>query len=83
MRGGEAMAWQPWVLIAVVATVLALLAVVHMRRARRVFDDITQIDRPAFDPSPRGNQAEISGDELGRARARYERPEPARHRKHG
>lgn len=75
MQGGEAMSWQLWVLIALAATGLVLLAVTRMRRARKVFDDITRIDRPT--------QVGRSSDELARARARHLRPEPDRHRKHG
>jgi hypothetical protein len=69
------MAWQLWVLIALAAAGLVLLAVVRMRHARRVFDDITDLDRPM--------PGSAAPDELGRARARHVQDQPARHRKHG
>jgi uncharacterized protein YjeT (DUF2065 family) len=74
------MSLQLWVLIALVAIVLGLLAVVRMRRARQVFDDITRIDTPAH----RGAR-ELPRDELAhaRAQARHARAEPDRHRRHG
>ncbi|MEU4190816.1 hypothetical protein AB0E69_02865 [Kribbella sp. NPDC026611] len=68
------MSWQLWVLIALVAAGLVLLAVLRMRHARTVFDDITHLDRPA----------RPTGDELAKARARHARPdEPDRRRRHG
>ncbi|HEY4568104.1 MAG TPA: hypothetical protein VIH10_01525 [Kribbella sp.] len=70
------MSWQLWVVIALAATGLVLLAVARMRHAREVFDDITQLDRPTWTGHPRV-------DELARARAQRVRPEPDRHRKHG
>ncbi|MGW6281061.1 hypothetical protein [Kribbella sp. NPDC055071] len=78
------MSWQLWVLIALAATGLVVLAVARMRRARRVFDDITHLDRPA-PHGPAISSGDLSGDELAklRARARHMRPEPDRHRKHG
>jgi hypothetical protein len=75
------MSWQLWVLIALAATGLVLLATVRMRHARRVFDDITRIDqRPAL-----SIRQDLSSDELARvrARARHARSEPDQHRKHG
>ena len=71
------MSWQLWVLIALAAAGLALLAVARMRHARKVFDDITELDRPA--PS----RSESRTDELARARARHLADEPDRHRRHG
>jgi hypothetical protein len=68
------MSWQLWVVIALAATGLVLLAAARMQRARHVFDDIVRLDRS---PQPQ------SGDELARARARRMPTEPARHRKHG
>ncbi|WP_350280795.1 hypothetical protein [Kribbella sp. HUAS MG21] len=68
------MPWQLWVVIALAVAALVLLAAARMRHARKVFDDITTLDRPA-DP------AESGVDELARARARHVHPEP--HRKHG
>ena len=41
------MSWQLWVLIALAATGLVLLAAARMRRAREVFDDIVRLDRPS------------------------------------
>jgi hypothetical protein len=59
------MSWQLWVVIAVVTTGVAILAVTRMRHAQHVFTDITRLDRP-----PESNQPDLSGDELARARAR-------------
>jgi uncharacterized protein YbjT (DUF2867 family) len=73
MRGGEAMTWQLWVVLALVAIVLVALAVWRMRHAQHVFDDITQLDRPI---------AEVTEDDLARARARRLEPEEPR-RRHG
>jgi hypothetical protein len=72
------MAWQLWVLVALAAAGLALLAAARMRHARKVFDDITDIGHPVHDIP-----AEVTPDDLARARARHVRPEPDRHRKHG
>ena len=69
------MSWQLWVLIALAATGLVLLAAVRLRHARHVFDDITRLDRPT--------RSELPSDELARARTRRIPPEPDRHRKHG
>ncbi|HEY3556342.1 MAG TPA: hypothetical protein VGL05_02695 [Kribbella sp.] len=71
------MSWQLWVLIALAAAGLVLLAAARMRRARKVFDDITELDRPTAEP------AETGADELARARARHLADEPDRHRRHG
>ena len=46
------MSWQLWVLIALAATGLVLLAVARMRRARHVFDDITRLDRSTYGSQP-------------------------------
>jgi hypothetical protein len=46
------MSWQLWVLIALSATGLGLLAVARMRHARHVFDDITSLDRPSQGSQP-------------------------------
>ena len=46
------MSWQLWVLIALAATGLVLLAVARMRHARQVFDDITRLDRPTQGSQP-------------------------------
>lgn len=76
------MSWQLWVLIALAAAGLALLAVARMRHARKVFDDITEPDRPA----PRRAESaapEANPDELAQARARHVAHEPDHHRKHG
>jgi hypothetical protein len=71
------MSWQLWVVIALAAAGLVLLAAVRMRHARKVFDDITDLNRPIrLTPS-------VTADDLARARARHARPEPDRHRKHG
>jgi hypothetical protein len=73
------MSWQLWVLVALAAAGLVLLAAARMRHARKVFDDITELDRstPApAEPAP-------AGDELARARARHLHPQPDRRRSHG
>ena len=59
------MSWQLWVVIALVATGVVVLAVTRMRHAQHVFDDIVQPDRP-MDGSRPGH----TGDEIARARAR-------------
>ena len=46
------MSWQLWVLIALAATGLVVLAVARMRRARHVFDDITRLDRSTHGSQP-------------------------------
>jgi hypothetical protein len=74
------MSWQLWVVIILAAVGLMLLAAARMRRARKVFDDITELGRPA----PRRQAetaAELTGDELARARARHLDDEPKR--RHG
>ncbi|GAA1157155.1 hypothetical protein GCM10009630_64090 [Kribbella jejuensis] len=68
------MSWQLWVLITLAAAGLVLLAAARMRHARKVFDDITGVSRPA----PR---REPEPDELARARARHLDAEPKR--RHG
>ena len=74
------MSWQLWVVIALAAIGLVLLVVARMRHARRVFDDITRLDRPA-----EGAQA----DDLSEVRARRLDPGARRNeqsnprRKHG
>jgi hypothetical protein len=71
------MSWQLWVVIALAAAALVLLAAARMRRARKVFDDITDLNHPIHLTPP------VTADDLARARARHARPEPDRHRKHG
>jgi hypothetical protein len=71
------MSWQLWVVIALAAAALVLLAAARMRHARKVFDDLTDLDRPIQLTPP------VTADDLARARARHSRPEPDRHRKHG
>ncbi len=75
------MTWQLWVVIALVAVGVVILAVTRMRHAQHVFDDITTLDRPA--ESDLAAESDIPGDELGRARARRAEPEPTRRRSHG
>lgn len=79
------MSWQLWVVIALVAVALALLAAARMRHAREVFDDITTLDRPARSRTAEpAEPAEPAGaDELARARARHLHSEPDRRRRHG
>jgi hypothetical protein len=72
------MSWQLWVLTALAAAGVVLLAAARMRHARKVFDDITDVVRPVQDLP-----AEVTADDLARVRARHARPEPDRHRKHG
>ncbi|TCC10945.1 hypothetical protein [Kribbella soli] len=75
------MSWQLWVLIALVAAVLVVLAALRMRHARKVFDDITELDRPTA--APPAESASV-GDDLSRARARHLQAEAdSRHRRHG
>ena len=70
------MSWQLWVLITLAAAGLVLLAAARMRHARKVFDDITGLNRPAERRPP-----EPGSDELARARARHLEAEPKR--RHG
>ena len=71
------MSWQLWVVLAVAAAGLVLLAATRMRHARKVFDDITDLNRPIrLTPA-------VTADDLARVRARHAHPEPDRHRKHG
>lgn len=75
------MSWQLWVLIALTAAGIVLLAAARMRHARKVFDDITELDRPKA-----GRSAEPApvGDDLARARARHLHAEADdQHRRHG
>ncbi|MFK4082506.1 hypothetical protein ACI2LF_00240 [Kribbella sp. NPDC020789] len=65
------MQWQLWVLIGIVAAILLLLVVTRMRHAQHVFDDLTDLDRPATMLPP---------DELAHRRVSHEY---GRHRKHG
>ncbi|TDW88051.1 MULTISPECIES: hypothetical protein [Kribbella] len=75
------MAWQLWVLIALTAAGIVLLAAARMRHARKVFDDITELDRPTATPPAEPMPAR---DDLARARARHLDTESGdRHRKHG
>ena len=76
------MSWQLWVLIALAAAGLVLLAAARMRRARKVFDHITELDRPTARPAEPAEPAPAA-DELARARARHLNPEPDRRRSHG
>ena len=82
------MSWQLWVVIALAAIGLVLLAVTRMRHAREVFDDITRLDRPT-ENSPLSVDQSLSADELTRARARRANPGVRRgeqsdpRRKHG
>jgi hypothetical protein len=71
------MSWQLWVVIALAAVAVVLLAAARMRHARKVFDDIADLNRPVQLTPP------VTADDLARARARHARPEPDRHRKHG
>ncbi|MER7248565.1 hypothetical protein [Kribbella sp. NPDC000426] len=71
------MSWQLWVVIALAAAGLVVVAAARMRHARKVFDDITDLNRPIRLTPP------VTSDDLARARARHARPEPDRHRKHG
>ncbi|GAA3141860.1 threonine dehydrogenase-like Zn-dependent dehydrogenase [Kribbella aluminosa] len=73
------MSWQLWVVIGVAAVGLMLLAAARMRRARKIFDDITEPERPEVD---RLDDAEPDADELARARARHIPHDPG-HRRHG
>ncbi|HWD78398.1 MAG TPA: hypothetical protein VG497_05945 [Kribbella sp.] len=68
------MSWQLWVLIALATAGLVLLAAARMRHARKVFDDITELNRPAERLRP----PEPTPDELARARARHLEAEPKR-----
>ncbi|MFF1816033.1 hypothetical protein ACFVWG_01965 [Kribbella sp. NPDC058245] len=68
------MIWQLWVAIGIVAAALLLFAVTRMRHAQHVFDDITQVERPA---------AAVHVDELEHRRSHRSAHESARHRKHG
>ena len=79
------MSWQLWVLITLTAAGVVLLAAVRMRHARKVFDDITELDRPTAEHPAAEHPAEPApaGDELARARARHLHPEPHRRRSHG
>lgn len=70
------MSWQLWVLIALAAAGLVLLAAARMRHARKVFDDITGVSRRAPHREP-----EPAADELAQARARHLEAEPKR--RHG
>jgi hypothetical protein len=63
--------------IALAAVAVVLLAAARMRHARKVFDDIADLNRPVQLTPP------VTADDLARARARHARPEPDRHRKHG
>jgi DNA-binding IclR family transcriptional regulator len=75
------MSWQLWVLMALTAAGLVLLAAARMRHARKVFDDITELDHPKAE---RPAEPVPAGDDLARARARHLQTEAGdRHRKHG
>ncbi|HZX06908.1 hypothetical protein [Kribbella sp.] len=84
------MSWQLWVVIAVAAAGLILLAVARMRHARKVFADITEPDRPESgrsesgrSESGRSESGRPEPDELARARARHLPHNPAHRRSHG
>jgi hypothetical protein len=84
------MSWQLWVVMALVAVGLVVLATARMRHARKVFDDITDLDRPvpsraATDPFTTDDlsREELARDELARARARHHTPDPHPRRSHG
>ncbi|WP_460660546.1 hypothetical protein [Kribbella swartbergensis] len=78
------MSWQLWVVIALLASGVVILAVTRMRHAQHVFSDITRLDRPGKSDHPG-----LTGDELARARARAmarargAEPERGRRRGHG
>ncbi|MGW1344294.1 hypothetical protein ACWCOV_24870 [Kribbella sp. NPDC002412] len=59
------MSWQLWVVIALIAAGVVILAVTRMRHAQHVFDDITRPDSPT-----ESSRSGVSGDEIARARAR-------------
>jgi hypothetical protein len=71
------MSWQLWVVIALVAAGVVILAVTRMRHAQHVFTDITRMDRPTERSRPdlSGDELALSGDELARARARARQAE--------
>ncbi|WP_371405303.1 hypothetical protein OHA10_06750 [Kribbella sp. NBC_00662] len=71
------MSWQLWVVIALAAAGLVLVAAARIRHARKIFDDITDLNHPIRLMPP------ATADDLARARARHARPEPDRHRRHG
>ncbi|WP_433162669.1 hypothetical protein [Kribbella sp. CA-247076] len=78
------MSWQLWVVIALVAAGVVVLAVTRMRHAQHVFDDITQLDGPTESSRPG-----LSDDEIARARdraaarARQAEEDTGRRRGHG
>ncbi len=75
------MSWQLWVLITLTAAGLVLLVAARMRHARKVFDDITELERPMAE---RPAEPAPAGDDLARARARHLQTESGnRHRRHG
>jgi len=74
MEGGDEMGWQLWVLIGLVAATLIVFLASRMRHAQHVFDDITQVERPA---------AAAPTDELAHRRSHRVAHEPGRHRRHG
>jgi len=75
------MSWQLWVLIALTTAGVVLLAAARMRHARKVFDDITELDHPTVEQPA---EAASVDDDLARARARHLHTEPgARRRQHG
>jgi len=77
------MSWQLWVLIAL-AIGLAVLVVVRLRHAQRVFDDITRPDRTAQSGQGDRSGDEVVADEIAQARARrILSPPPTPRRKHG
>jgi len=59
------MAWQLWVVIALIATGVVILAVTRMRHAQHVFTDITRLDSPM-----ESGRTGLSSDDIARARAR-------------
>ncbi|MFI7061867.1 hypothetical protein ACIBL3_12845 [Kribbella sp. NPDC050124] len=76
------MSWQLWVVIALIAAGVVILAVTRMRHAQHVFDDITRPDSPT-----ERSRSGPSGDEIARARIRSmdrrTEPEASPSRGHG
>ncbi|MEV0286595.1 MULTISPECIES: hypothetical protein [unclassified Kribbella] len=78
------MSWQLWVVTALIAAGVVILAVTRMRHAQHVFDDITRLDSPT-----ESSRSGLSGDEIARARARamartgWSEPEASPRRGHG
>ncbi|MEU8225536.1 hypothetical protein [Kribbella sp. NPDC048915] len=78
------MSWQLWVMMALVAAGLVVLATARMRHARKVFDDITDLDRPTQARTATSvDNSTYTADELARVRARHHPAEPRPRRSHG